>query len=75
MIKRTTIEVDQDLLMRAKRAIGAKTARATVDEALRRLANTASTAQADRTARQRIYLAQLGSRIDASVLTSGEMWG
>jgi len=37
MIKRTTIEIDEELLVRAKRALGEKTARATVEEALRRL--------------------------------------
>jgi len=36
MIKRTTIEIDDDLLNRAKEALGEATARATVEEALRR---------------------------------------
>ena len=74
MIRRTTIEVDQELLAEAKRALGAKTARATVEEALRRVAQAAVSAQEGRVARQRSYLAQLGSRIDAGVLSSGEMW-
>jgi Arc/MetJ family transcription regulator len=32
MIKRTTIEIDDDLLNRAKRTLGEATARATVEE-------------------------------------------
>ena len=39
MLKRTTIEIDDELLARAKRALGETTARATVEEALRRVAD------------------------------------
>ncbi len=41
MIKRTTIELDIQLLDRAKRALGQPTTRATVEEALRRAAEQA----------------------------------
>ncbi|TMF98029.1 MAG: type II toxin-antitoxin system VapB family antitoxin, partial [Chloroflexi bacterium] len=36
MVRRTTIELDEDLVERAKKVLGAKTTRATVEEALRR---------------------------------------
>jgi len=36
MIKLTTIEIDDDLLNRARKALGEATAQATVEEALRR---------------------------------------
>ena len=74
MSKRTTIEIDEGLLQRAKRALGGKTTRATVEEALRRAAESAEDERADRLARERRYLQRLPARIDATVLTSGEMW-
>jgi Arc/MetJ family transcription regulator len=74
MPKRTTIEIDEDLLMRAKRALGCATTRATVEEALRRAASEAEHAQHERTARQRRYLNRLARHIDVEVLASEEMW-
>jgi Arc/MetJ family transcription regulator len=74
MVKRTTIEIDEALLARAKRALGAKTTRATVEEALRRAAGAAEHEQADRAARQRRYLERLRLHVDADVLTSEDMW-
>lgn len=74
MIRRTTIEIDQELLARARRALGASTARATVEEALRRAAESAEVEQADRAARQLRYLQRLSSRIDTKVLDSEDMW-
>ncbi len=74
MSKRTTIEIDEDLLARAKRALGAKTTRATVEEALRRAAGAAEGAQAERAARQRSYLERLDARVDVGVLASEQMW-
>jgi len=74
MIRRTTIEIDEDLLSRAKRALGSGTTRATVEEALRRAADQAEDAHARRANGQRRYLEALSARIDASVLASEEMW-
>jgi Arc/MetJ family transcription regulator len=74
MVKRTTIEIDQNLLDRAKRALGEVTTRATVEEALRRAAAGSEAERADRAAKQRRYLEQLGGRVDAGVLSSEEMW-
>jgi Arc/MetJ family transcription regulator len=74
MPKRTTIEIDEDLLMRAKRALGCTTTRATVEEALRRAATEAEHAQDERAARQRRYLKRLAQHVDVKVLASEEMW-
>jgi Arc/MetJ family transcription regulator len=74
MIRRTTIEIDDELLERAKRALGSGTARATVEEALRRAADTAEDERARRRARQLKYLERLGERADLDVLASEQMW-
>ena len=64
----------QSLLERAKRALGGKTTRATVEEALLRASVAAEGQQADRAARESGYLERLSGRIDAEVLSSEEMW-
>jgi Arc/MetJ family transcription regulator len=74
MPKRTTIEIDEALLSRAKRALGCATTRATVEEALRRAADQAEDEQAERADRQRRYLAQLSRHADPAVLDSEDMW-
>jgi Arc/MetJ family transcription regulator len=73
-MKRTTIELDEELLARAKRALGARTTRATVEEALRRAAAQAEGEQAERAERQRRYLDTLDQRVDLDVLGSDRMW-
>jgi Arc/MetJ family transcription regulator len=74
MIKRTTIEIDEQLLARAKRALGRSTTRATIEEALRRAAELAEDEREERVARQRKYLTSLATRGDLDVLTSEQMW-
>jgi Arc/MetJ family transcription regulator len=74
MAKRTTIELDEELLARAKRALGLSTTRATVEEALRQAAEHAETTEAHRSRRQRGYLAALSSHVDVDVLASEQMW-
>jgi Arc/MetJ family transcription regulator len=74
MIKRTTIEIDKDLLERAKRALATPTTRATVEEALRRAADSAEAEQARKGAKQRRFFETLGARVDLTVLSSQEMW-
>jgi Arc/MetJ family transcription regulator len=74
MIKRTTIELDVELLARAKRALGSPTTRATVEEALRRAAAQAEDEQEARKARLREHLATLDTRVDLEVMASDEMW-
>ena len=74
MVKRTTIEIDEELLARAKRALGHATTRATVEDALRRAAESAESEHAERAARQRNFLDRVGARVDVSVLRSEKMW-
>jgi len=74
MLKRTTIEIDQELLGRAKRALGATTTRATVEESLRRVAESAEADEGFRADSQRQYLNRLATLVDASVLAGEDMW-
>ncbi|MGH7861980.1 MAG: type II toxin-antitoxin system VapB family antitoxin [Acidimicrobiales bacterium] len=74
MIRRTTIEIDVLLLDRAKKALGGKTTRATVEEALRLASETAEAAREARAASQSRYFQRLPSYADPKVLASEEMW-
>ena len=74
MAKRTTVEIDEHLLDRAKRALGLRTTRATVEEALRRAAAAGEDEATERAARQRRYLEVVGKHVDPAVLASEEMW-
>ncbi|MBI4564075.1 MAG: type II toxin-antitoxin system VapB family antitoxin [Planctomycetes bacterium] len=74
MPKRTTVELDEQLLARAKRALGGRTTRATIEEALRRASEQAEDAQQRRAEDQRRYLNELPGRADLEVLASEEMW-
>lgn len=73
-MKRTTIEIDEDLLARAKRALGLGTTRATVEEALRRAGDQADAEFAELRERQLRLLQHFDAGIDAQVLASEEMW-
>jgi Arc/MetJ family transcription regulator len=68
------MEIDDDLLKRARQALGAKTDRATVEEALKRAAVAAESEDVARSEGQRRYLRSLAARIDTEVLRSGQMW-
>ena len=74
MTRRTTIELDEDLVTRAKKALGAKTTRAAVEAALRRAVETVEAEVDGKAAGQRAYLDRLSSRADIDVLISEEMW-
>ncbi len=74
MKRRTTIELDDELLARAREALGSPTTRATVEEALRRVADQADSARDERRLRQRRFFERLASRVDLEVLASDEMW-
>lgn len=74
MKRRTTIELDDELLARAKRALGHQTTRATVEEALRRAADQAESDRQGRASEQRRYLELLESRADLDILASQQMW-
>jgi predicted nucleic acid-binding protein len=62
--------VIQRFLARATRALGGRTTRATVEDALRRATEQAEGEQAPRAADQLRYLERLPSRIDLDVLGS-----
>jgi Arc/MetJ family transcription regulator len=72
--KRTTIEIDEALLERAKRALGGTTTRWTVEEALRRAAESAEGEFAQRRDAQRRHFETLSEHLDLDVLASDEMW-
>ncbi|MEZ5330520.1 MAG: type II toxin-antitoxin system VapB family antitoxin [Thermoanaerobaculia bacterium] len=74
MLKRTTIEIDEDLLDRAKRALGQATMRGAIEEALRRAAEQEESERELRAAGQCRYLRNLAARADLGVLASDEMW-
>ena len=74
MAKRTTIEIDEQLLDRAKRALGSPSTRATVEEALRRAADQAEDEREERRARQLRFLEDLDKYLDLDVLASDDMW-
>jgi Arc/MetJ family transcription regulator len=74
MLKRTTIEIDAELLERAKRALGSPTTRATVEEALRRASEAAEREFEQRRARQIRFFDELDKYLDLDVLASDEMW-
>ena len=74
MIRRTTIELDDDLLRRAMRALGTRTKRATVEEALRRVGEASEADEAKR--RQRIVatLKEIGELERSQGISRNEMW-
>jgi Arc/MetJ family transcription regulator len=74
MIKRTTIEIDEQLLERAKQALGSPTTRATVEEALRRAAGQAEDERQARAENLRAFLESLPEHVDLDVLASDDMW-
>ena len=74
MYRRTTIELDQRLLERAKRALGSSTTRATVEEALRRVVDDVEEDRSARSSRQRRYLSSLDERADLALMASERMW-
>jgi Arc/MetJ family transcription regulator len=74
MPKRTTIEMDEQLLERAKQALGSPTIRATVEETLRRAAESAEDEHKERSERQRRFFETLDEYLDLEVLASDEMW-
>ena len=74
MSKRTTVEIDPDLLEQAREVLGQTTTRGRVEEALRRVTNQMSIKGAPSAANQRRYLEQLSAHADLSILASEQMW-
>jgi Arc/MetJ family transcription regulator len=73
-VRRTTIEIDDELLARAKEALDLDTTRATVEEALRQAAERAESQFAERAERQLRALQRVNELCDLDVLASREMW-
>jgi Arc/MetJ family transcription regulator len=73
-MKRTTIELDERLLARARKALGTTTAKATVEEALRQAARSAEAELTERAERQRTLLRRLSQFADVELLKSDAMW-
>jgi Arc/MetJ family transcription regulator len=74
MIRRTTIELDSDLVAEARHALGLPTVRATVEEALRRAVQTENSADRARRLHQISAMRQAAKLVDEQVLLSGEAW-
>jgi Arc/MetJ family transcription regulator len=74
MIRRTTIELDEQLVAEAREVLGQPTVRATVEEALR-LAVTAGRSENRNRKSEQVQAMTRGLRlIDEDVLLSGEAW-
>ena len=74
MIRRTTIELDEDLVAEARIVLGQPTVRATVEEALRRAVQSAKSTDRNRRAEQIDAMKRAARLIDEGVLLSGEAW-
>jgi Arc/MetJ family transcription regulator len=74
MIRRTTIELDEDLVAEARRALGTPTVRATVEVSLRNAIASKRDSDAQQKTKQIEALAAMASLIDAEVLMSGDAW-
>jgi Arc/MetJ family transcription regulator len=74
MIRRTTIELDEDLVAEARVVLGQPTVRATVEEALRRSIQSEKSTDRARRVKQIDALQRAARLIDEDVLLSGEAW-
>ena len=74
MIRRTTIELDEELVAEARTVLGQPTMRATVEEALRRAIQSGKSADHTRRAEQIDAMRRAARLIDEEVLLSGEAW-
>jgi Arc/MetJ family transcription regulator len=74
MIRRTTIELDEELVAEARVVLGQPTVRATVEEALRRSIQSEKSTDRARRVKQIDALQRAARLIDEDVLLSGEAW-
>jgi len=72
-VKRTTIELDEDLV-RAAQAITGETLRATVERALHELVAGANAQATVRRQRIADHIAGAGAHVDVDVLLSDQAW-
>jgi Arc/MetJ family transcription regulator len=74
MIRRTTIELDEDLVSAARVALKQTTTRSTVEVALRLAVTTTQKAEQETRQAQIEAMKRLSKLIDSEVLMSGEAW-
>lgn len=74
MMRRTTVELDDELLAKAKRALGLQQTKETLHAALRRVVDDRAAVDEDLRERQRDYLEFLHAHVDLDVLDSDDMW-
>jgi Arc/MetJ family transcription regulator len=74
MVRRTTIELDEDLLSEAREVLGQPTVRATVEEALRRAVQSERLTDRARRAEQIETLQKAARLVDQGLLLSGDAW-
>lgn len=74
MIRRTTIELDDELLAKARSVLGQSTVRATVEEALRRAVQSEESTDRARRSGQIEAMKRATRLVDTQVLLSGEAW-
>lgn len=72
-VKRTTIELDEELVKAAQRVTG-RTVRSTVEEALRKLVTSAELERQAKRSRVSAHLDVAGNAVDLNVLQSDEAW-
>jgi Arc/MetJ family transcription regulator len=74
MIKQTTIELDEELVERARVVLQQPTVRATVEEALRRAIRSDASSTKLAVTAQIKALSKAATLTDVDVMTSGEAW-
>ena len=74
MIRRTTIELDDELVAEARLVLGQPTIRATVEEALRRTIRSAKSIDRARRTEQIEAMKRASQLIDKQARLSGEAW-
>lgn len=74
MKRRTTLELDDKLLSRAQRVLGARTMRETIEEALRQVVARSESKSEPRRRAQLAYLRGIVEHADVEVLQSEDMW-
>ena len=74
MIRRTTIELDDELVAEARLVLGQPTVRSTVEEALRRSIRSARSIDRARRAEQIEAMKRASQLIDEQALLSGDAW-
>jgi Arc/MetJ family transcription regulator len=74
MIRRTTIELDEDLVSAARAALKQTTTKSTVEVALRLAVDTVHKVDQQQREMQVKAMARLSKLIDSEVLMSGEAW-